>query len=68
MQDAFELQHDYDVYCYLKKTLAPEYDVQAWPNTQYCSEWLFDYEVRKAGATVQIVENGASMDYARCPD
>ncbi|MCA9263771.1 MAG: hypothetical protein KDA60_07965, partial [Planctomycetales bacterium] len=52
MQDAFELQHDYDVYCYLKKTLAPEYDVQAWPNTQYYSEWLFDYEVRKAGATV----------------
>lgn len=49
----FDVESDYDVYCYLRANLPPGYDVTAKPSKEYYSEWHFNYEVLVGGEVIR---------------
>lgn len=52
----FQPTSDFEVYCFLKQALEPEYQVVATPSTAYYSEWLFHYDIlREADVLASLV-------------
>jgi hypothetical protein len=45
----FEIESDYEFYCYLKAKLPKEYSIVSEPEKSYYSEWSFHYIIYHAG-------------------
>ena len=41
----FDIEHDFEFYCYLKASLPSEYKIVSEPSTKYYSEWSFNYRI-----------------------
>ena len=49
MDVKFEIESNFEFYCYLKAHLPSEYTIVSEPQKSYYSEWYFDYKIHHKG-------------------
>lgn len=42
---SFNIEHNYEFYCFLKANLPEKYKILSEPSPNYYSEWYFDYKI-----------------------
>lgn len=61
---SFNIEHNYEFYCFLKANLPKEYRILAEPSPTYYSEWCFDYRILHNDKVIEEIK-GNFNNYKR---
>ncbi len=53
---SFEIENDFEFYCFLKARLPKQYQVIAEPSTSYYSEWMYNYQIFLDGKLIDEIK------------